>query len=135
MLTDLAAGADSQVWSHTHNRVWMEKTMASFPDLRPGSRLAKAKGVAVRRSGSLRLLAVSAALLLTAFFAVSELATLRGAKAHDASAYLTRELGSPLSSAALVRTPERGFKVDVGRSAGFSVAHAGGGSLTVSARG
>src|SRR5205823_840434 len=44
-------------------------------------------------------------LLLTAFLAVSELATLRGAKAHDASAYLTRELGSPLSSASLVRTP------------------------------
>src|SRR3954447_23669726 len=122
MLTDLAAGADSQVWSHTHNRVWMEKTMASFPDLRPGSRLAKAKVVAVRRSGSLRLLAVSAALLLTAFSAVSELATLRGAKAHDASAYLTRELGSPLSSAPLVRVPARtspalGGKLEIRRGA------------------
>jgi len=81
--------------------------MASFPDLRPSARLAKAKGVAVRRSRSLRLLAVSAALLLTAFFAVSELATLHGTKAHDASAYLTRELGSPLSSASLVRAPAR----------------------------
>src|SRR4051794_39140031 len=110
--------------------------MASFPNLRTGSRSAKAENVAVRpRRRSHLLLAVSAALLLTAFFAVSELATLRGAKAHDASAYLTRELGSPLSSAALVRTPEHGFKVDVGRRAGFSVAHAGGGSLTISARG
>src|SRR4051794_25488735 len=98
----------------------MEKTMASFPDLRPGSRLAKAKGVAVRRSGSLRLLAVSAALLLTAFFAVSELATLRGAKAHDASAYLTRELGSPLSSAPLVRVPARGTTVSLS-ARGFRV--------------
>src|SRR6058998_2396657 len=85
----------------------MENNMASFPDLRPSDRLAKAKGVAVPRRRSLRLLAVSAALLLTAFLAVSELATLRGAKAHDASAYLTRELGSPLSSATLVRTPAR----------------------------
>src|SRR4051794_8501915 len=100
----------------------MEKTMASFPDLRPGSRLAKAKGVAVRRSGSLRLLAVSAALLLTAFFAVSELATLRGAKAHDASAYLTRELGSPLSSAPLVRVPARGTTASLS-ARGFRVRH------------
>src|SRR3954470_8569879 len=113
----------------------MEKTMASFPDLRPGSRLAKAKGVAVRRSGSLRLLAVSAALLLTAFIAVSELATLRGPKAHDASAYLTRELGPPLGSASLVRRPERGISVDVGKRSGFSVARAGGGSITLSAKG
>src|SRR5881409_4500179 len=81
--------------------------MASFPDLRPGSRPAKAGSKAVRTWRSPILLAVSAALLLTAFFAVSELATLRGAKAHDASAYLTRELGSPLSSATLVRTPAR----------------------------
>src|SRR5689334_5476074 len=85
----------------------MEKTMASFPDLRPCSRLARAKSVAVRTGRSPRLLAVSAVLLLTAFFAVSELATLRGAKAPDASAYLTRELGSPLSSSSLVRTPTR----------------------------
>src|SRR4051812_19772526 len=87
------------------NRVWMENNMASFPDLRPSARLANAKGVAVLRRRSLHLLAVSAALLLTAFFAVSELATLHGAKAHDASAYLTRELGSPLSPAPLVRVP------------------------------
>ncbi|HEY8792950.1 MAG TPA: hypothetical protein VIL96_08715, partial [Gaiellaceae bacterium] len=48
---------------------------------------------------------VSAALLLTAFLAVSEFATLRGAKAHDASAFLTRELGPPLGPAPLVRAP------------------------------
>ena len=57
--------------------------MASFPDLRPGSRSAKAGSMAVRSSRSRKLLAVSAALLLTAFFAVSELATLRGAKATE----------------------------------------------------
>jgi hypothetical protein len=67
--------------------------MASFPDLRPGFRSAKAGTKAVRPSRLRILLAVSAA-LLTAFFAVSELATPHGAKAHDASAYLTRELGS-----------------------------------------
>src|SRR5690242_10435455 len=82
--------------------------MASFSDLRPGARSAKAGTTAVRSLRSPKvLLAVSAVLLLTAFFAVSELATLHGAKAHDASAYLTRELGSPLSSASLVRAPAR----------------------------
>src|SRR2546423_11398804 len=83
----------------------MEKSMASFPDLRPGSRSARAERVAVRPWRSPRLLAVSAALLLTVFFAVSELATLRGAKAHDASPYLTSDLGSPSSSASLARAP------------------------------
>src|SRR5256714_1515083 len=96
--------------------------IASFPDLRPGSRSARAERVAVRPWRSPRLLAVSAALLLTVFFAVSELATLRGAKAHDASAYLTRELGSPLSSASLVRAPARGVKVTFGRR-GFRTVH------------
>src|SRR3989442_6007324 len=81
--------------------------MASFPDLRPGRRSAKAESKAVRRFRSPVLVAVSAALLLTAFLAVSELATLHGAKAHDASAFLTRELGSPLNSASLVRAPAR----------------------------
>src|SRR5437879_13850714 len=86
----------------------MEITMASFPDLRPGFRSAKA-GLKALRPGrrSPLLLAVSAALLLTAFLAVSELATLRGAKAHDASAFLTRELGPPLDPGPLVRTPAR----------------------------
>ena len=107
--------------------------MASFPDLRPGSRLAKAESVAVRAFSSPKLLAVAAALLLTAFFAVSELATLRGAKAHDASAYLTRELGSPLSSAPLVREPARGTKVTL-RERGFHVSR-GHQSLTLDLEG
>ena len=81
--------------------------MASFSDLRPDSRSAKAGRRAVRRFRTPVLLAVSAALLLTAFLAVSELATLHGAKAHDASAFLTRELGPPLGSAPLVRRPAR----------------------------
>src|SRR5436190_158733 len=116
----------------------MEITMASFTDLRPSFRSAKAEREAVRRRRSPFLLAVSAALLLTAFFAVSELATLRGAKAHDASAYLTRELGSPLSSASLVRRPARihpalggkleirgdGLKVTSGRDT-LTLRHAG----------
>src|SRR5438874_9123890 len=85
----------------------MEITMASFTDLRPSFRSAKAEREAVRRRRSPALLAVSAALLLTAFFAVSELATLRGGKAHDASAYLARALGPPLDSAHLVRRPTR----------------------------
>jgi len=82
----------------------MEK-MASFPDLRPHRRSAKAERSAASKNRTRLLLVVSAALLLTAFLAVSEFATLRGAKAHDASAFLTRELGPPLDSAPLVRTP------------------------------
>src|SRR3954452_1508778 len=100
----------------------MENNMASFSDLRPRSRSAKAGSMAVRRASLPVLLAVSAALLLTAFLAVSELATLRGAKAHDASAYLTRELGSPLSSAPLVRMPARGTTVSLS-ARGFRVRH------------
>ena len=79
--------------------------MASFPDLRPHRRSAKAECSAASKSRTRLLLVVSTALLVTAFVAVTELATLRGAKAHDASAFLTRELGSPLDSAPLVRTP------------------------------
>src|SRR5207244_12332681 len=98
-------------------RSWMEN-MASFPDLRPRRRLAKAESTVAPRSRTPVLVAVSAALLLTAFLAVSELATLRGAKAHDASAYLTRELGPPLDAASLVRAPARilpalGGKVEI----------------------
>src|SRR5437764_7647479 len=94
--------------------------MASFPDLRPKRRLAKAESTAAARSRTPVLLAVSAALLLTASFAVSELATLRGAKAHDASAFLTRELGPPLDRASLVRRPAPGIKVSLA-SSGFHV--------------
>src|SRR5713226_1197523 len=82
----------------------MEK-MASFPDLRPHRRSAKAERSAASKNRARLLLVVSAALLLTAFFAVSEFATLRGMKAHDASAFLTRELGPPLASSSLVRVP------------------------------
>ena len=81
------------------------ENMASFPDLRPQRRSAKAERGAASKNRARLLLAVSAALLLTASLAVTELATLRGAKAHDASAFLTRELGPPLDSAPLVRTP------------------------------
>jgi hypothetical protein len=98
--------------------------MASFPDLRPRSRSAKAESRAVRRRKSPVLLAVSAALLLTASLAVSELATLRGKKAHDASAFLTRELGPPLDTAPLVRAPARGVRVSI-RKDGYRVTRDG----------
>ena len=78
--------------------------MASFPDLRPNRRSAKAESTAAPGNRARLLLAVSTALLLTASLAVSELATLRGARAHDASVFLTRELGPPLDRP-LVRTP------------------------------
>jgi hypothetical protein len=109
--------------------------MASFPDLRPSLRSATAETKGLRRFRSPMILAVSAALLLTAFFAVSELATLRGAKAHDASAYLARVLGPPLDSARLVRRPERGVKVDLGKRTGFSVTQAAVGSISLATRG
>src|SRR6266542_2657425 len=80
--------------------------MASFPDLRPNDRSADAESVAVLPLRKIAfILAAFAALLSAAFFAVPELATLRGAKAHDASAFLTRELGPPQSQTSLVRTP------------------------------
>ena len=56
--------------------------MASFPDLRPCLGSAKAESRAVPCSGTFALPAV-AMVSLTAFTAVSELATLRGAKASD----------------------------------------------------
>ena len=71
--------------------------------------------------------------------AVSELATLRGKKAHDASALLTRELGPPLDSNALVRTPApdlavsvspQGFHVERGpHSLGLALVLVGGAEL------
>ena len=100
-------------------RSWMEN-MASFSDLRPRRRSAQAESPSAPRSRTPVLVAVSAALLLTASFAVSELATLRGAKAHDASAFLTRELGPPLDRASLVRRPARDIKVSL-TSSGYHV--------------
>jgi hypothetical protein len=87
------------------------ENMASFPDLRPHRRSAKAERGAASENRARLLLAVSTALLFTASLAVSEFATLRGAKAHDASAFLTRELGPPLDSAPLVRKPGNDGKV------------------------
>jgi len=87
------------------------ENMASFPDLRPHRRSAKAERSVASKTRTRLLLVVSTALLFTAFVAVTELATLRGPKAHDASAFLTRELGPPLGSAPLVRTPVDDGKV------------------------
>src|SRR3989442_3265555 len=91
--------------------------MASFPDLRPQRRSANAESTAAPRFRTPVLLAVSAALLFTALFAVSELATLRGAKAHDASAFLTRALGPPLDRAPLVMMPAHDINVSLSASA------------------
>src|SRR5712691_1208903 len=120
-LRNPGAGADLYPGAACNQRADGEN-MASFPDLRPSKRSAKAESKAAHKFRTPVLLAVSAALLLTAFLAVSELATLRGAKAHDASAFLTRALGSPLNPAPLVRTPARGVKVNV-RHNGYRVTH------------
>jgi hypothetical protein len=82
----------------------MEK-MASFPDLRPHRRSAKAERGAASKNRTRLFLAVSTALLFTASLAVSEFATLRGATALAQSAFRTRELGPPLDAAPLVGTP------------------------------
>ncbi len=80
--------------------------MASFPDLRPRARLAKAKRRAVL---SLRrlvdLLTAFAVLHTLAFVAVSELATLRGKRALQATGFSTRELRSHAGALFLVGTP------------------------------
>jgi hypothetical protein len=85
-----------------------KENMASFSDLRPKNRSATAERGAVFPFRRLAfVLAALAALVSTAFFAVPELATLRGAKAHNASAFLTKELGPPQSRASLVGMPSR----------------------------
>jgi hypothetical protein len=78
--------------------------MASFPDLRPYARSAKAEcraALSFRRLASLPTAYAVAPTL--AFNAVSELATLRGQKAFDASTFLTRTHGPFSSLAFLVR--------------------------------
>ncbi|MEN3313202.1 MAG: hypothetical protein V7645_2531, partial [Actinomycetota bacterium] len=94
--------------------------MASFPDLRPHRRSATAERLAVSKTRTRFLLAVSTALFFTACLAVTELATLHGKKAHDASAFLTRELGPPLGAAPLVRTPAHGVRIRI-RHGGFDL--------------
>ena len=65
--------------------------MASFPDLRPHARLAKAEcGAALSFRQLVSLPTACAVAPTVAFDAVSELATLRGQKAFDASTFLTR---------------------------------------------
>jgi hypothetical protein len=78
--------------------------MASFPDLRPHACLAKAECGAALSFRRLVFLPTACAVTPTiAFNAVSELATLRGQKAFDASTFLTRALRAFSSLAFLVR--------------------------------
>ncbi len=78
--------------------------MASFPDLRPRVRLAKAECRAALSFRRLVVLLTACAVLpAIAFVAVSELATLRGKKALKTSAFLTRALC--LRAMFLVGTP------------------------------
>jgi len=86
--------------------------MASFPDLRPNRGSASAEGGAVRSSRRFALLlaASPAAPSVVAFLAVSELATLRGAKASVRTpVFLTRALGSSDPGASPVRKPAPGI--------------------------
>lgn len=85
--------------------------MASFPDLRPNRGSASAEARAVLSSRQfVRLLAASpAAPSVVAFLAVSELATLRGAKASARTpAFLTHVIGSSGPAASRVRKPAPG---------------------------
>ena len=72
--------------------------MASFPDLRPTARLAKAECRAALSFGSLAVLASAHARVAVvstfAFVAVSELATLRGQKALTTPSVPARTLCS-----------------------------------------
>src|SRR6266702_3859109 len=101
--------------------------MASFPDLWPRMRSAKAGS---RAAFSFRVLVVFAtatvAILSTiAFVAVSELATLRGHKANvRASAFLARALGSPESHAPGMPTADVAL-VKPALGAKFEIAHGG----------
>jgi hypothetical protein len=85
--------------------------MASFPDLRPQRRSASAESRAVRSSRRFVLLLAGfvAALSVVAFLAVSELATLRGAKASVRTpVFLTQALRSSDPAASPVRKPAPG---------------------------
>ena len=78
--------------------------MASFPDLRPYARSAKAECRAALSFRQLAVLRTACAVAPTiAFDAVSELATLRGQKAFDASIFLTSARKLHSSCALLVR--------------------------------
>jgi hypothetical protein len=80
--------------------------MASFPDLRPSACSASAECRAVLSSDWFAgLLTARAVLRDTAFVAVSELATLRGKKAFEASVFPARELRSLAFAYSLVGTP------------------------------
>jgi hypothetical protein len=80
--------------------------MASFPDLRPSIGSASAECRAVLSFGSLAgLLTACAVLRDIAFVAVSELATLRGKKAFEASVFPARETRSIAFAFSLAGTP------------------------------
>ena len=80
--------------------------MASFPFLRPSACSASAECRAVLSPGSLvGLLTACAVLRDVAFVAVSELATLRGKKAFEASVFPARDLRSLAFAYSLVGTP------------------------------
>jgi hypothetical protein len=80
--------------------------MASFPDLRPSACSVSAECRAALSFGSLvGLLTACAVLRDIAFVAVSELATLRGKKAFEASVVPTRESRSLAFALSLVGTP------------------------------
>jgi hypothetical protein len=80
--------------------------MASFPFLRPSACSASAECRAVHSSGWLvGLLTACAVLRDIAFVAVSELATLRGKKAFEASVFPTRESRSRAFAFSLVGAP------------------------------
>ena len=82
--------------------------MASFPDLRPRARLAKAECRAALSFRQLVFLPTACAVTPPiAFDAVSELATLRGQKAFNASALRTRTRTLTPSCAFLVRKSAR----------------------------
>ena len=85
--------------------------MASFPDLRPSARLAKAKSWAALSFGPLAASASAhtrvAVVSTLAFVAVSELATLRGQKALTTSTFPTREPSAGKRSPSLVGNAAR----------------------------
>ena len=86
--------------------------MASFPDLRPNRRSAMTERWVARSFRQLAALLAGfpVALPVVAFFADSELATLRGAKASVRTpVFLTQALGSSDPAASAVRKPAPGI--------------------------
>src|SRR3989442_7674430 len=96
--------------------------MASYPELRPQERSAKAGRSLVLPGRTPILVSLLLALLASALLAGSALVHLHGAKPLATPAFLDKELGTPAPAATAVHHRRRDFAPAIGR-VGVSVRH------------